>query len=48
MGVDYWACSAFHLAEYRYTANPPMRTYRCVIAVDGQAVWHEYSDVAPR
>jgi aminoglycoside 3-N-acetyltransferase len=46
LGVDYRVCSAFHLAEYRYTANPPMRTYRCVIAVDGQAVWYEYSDVA--
>jgi aminoglycoside 3-N-acetyltransferase len=46
LGVGYQACSALHLAEYRYTANPPMRSYRCVIAVAGQAVWHEYTDVA--
>jgi len=45
LGVGYRACSAFHLAEYRYVANPPMRRYRCVIAVDGLAVWHEYQDV---
>jgi aminoglycoside 3-N-acetyltransferase len=45
LGVDYPACSAFHLAEYRYAANPPTRSYRCVIAVDGQPVWHEYTDV---
>jgi aminoglycoside 3-N-acetyltransferase len=46
LGVGYRVCSAFHLAEYRYTVNPPMRSYRCVIAADGQAGWHEYSDVA--
>jgi aminoglycoside 3-N-acetyltransferase len=45
LGVGYPACAAFHLAEYRYTPNPPMRRYRCVIAVDGQAQWHEYRDV---
>jgi aminoglycoside 3-N-acetyltransferase len=45
LGVGYPACAAFHLAEYRYVASPPMRSYRCVIAVDGRAVWHEYRDV---
>jgi len=45
LGVGYPACAAFHLAEYRYVANPPMRRYRCVIAVAGRAVWHEYRDV---
>ena len=45
LGVDYRACSAFHLAEYRYAASPPTRSYRCVIARAGQPVWHEYSDV---
>lgn len=45
LGVGYPACSAFHLAEYRYAARPPTRSYRCVIAVDGQPVWHEYTDV---
>lgn len=45
LGVDYAACSAFHLAEYRYLAHPPTRRYRCVISVAGRAVWHEYRDV---
>jgi aminoglycoside 3-N-acetyltransferase len=46
LGAGYEACTAFHLAEYRYTASPPAQTYRCVIAVDGRAAWHEYTDVA--
>ena len=45
IGVGYEACSAFHLAEYRYSESPPMRTYRCVINVAGRATWWEYSDV---
>jgi aminoglycoside 3-N-acetyltransferase len=45
LGVGYPACAAFHLAEYRYVASPPMRSYRCVIGVDGRTVWHEYRDV---
>lgn len=45
LGVGYAACSAFHLAEYRYIARPPTRRYRCVISVAGRAVWHEYQDV---
>jgi aminoglycoside 3-N-acetyltransferase len=46
LGVGYEACSAFHLAEYRYATSPPRQTYRCVISRAGQAVWHEYTDVA--
>lgn len=45
LGMGYPACSAFHLAEYRYVDHPPTRRYRCVIAVDGRATWHEYRDV---
>jgi len=45
LGVGYEACSAFHLAEYRYLADPPRRLYRCVIAEGGQARWWEYQDV---
>jgi len=45
LGVGYASCSAFHLAEYRYVPNPPTRRYRCVIAVNGQPVWHDYEDV---
>jgi aminoglycoside 3-N-acetyltransferase len=45
LGVGFAACSAFHLAEYRYAPDPPTRRYRCVIDVGGRAVWHEYRDV---
>jgi aminoglycoside 3-N-acetyltransferase len=45
LGVGYQACTALHLAEYRYTANPPRRTYRCVVTCDGRAQWWEYTDV---
>jgi aminoglycoside 3-N-acetyltransferase len=45
LGVDYAACSAFHLAEYRYVPRPPRRTYRCVISVGGAATWWAYEDV---
>ena len=45
LGVGYQACSAFHLAEYRYVPDPPHRTYRCVISDNGQARWWEYRDV---
>jgi aminoglycoside 3-N-acetyltransferase len=45
IGAGYPACAAFHLAEYRYVADPPTRTYRCVISLAGRAVWHEYRDV---
>jgi aminoglycoside 3-N-acetyltransferase len=46
LGVGYQACSAFHLAEYRYLAQPPMRAYRCVISADNRPRWWEYQDVA--
>jgi aminoglycoside 3-N-acetyltransferase len=45
LGVGYAGCSAFHLAEYRYVPDPPKRTYRCVISVEGEPVWWEYQDV---
>lgn len=45
LGVGYPACSAFHLAEYRYVPDPPTRRYRCVIVMAGRAAWHEYQDV---
>ena len=31
LGVGYRACSAFHLAEYRYRERPPRRVYSCVV-----------------
>jgi aminoglycoside 3-N-acetyltransferase len=46
IGVDYWAFTGFHLAEYRYMPSPPMRKYACVVATaDGGRRWAEYDDV---
>ncbi|MCK8435100.1 AAC(3) family N-acetyltransferase [Streptomyces sp. D2-8] len=40
--VGFEACSALHLAEYRMTPPPPMRTYRCVV---GGGEWISYEDI---
>ncbi len=45
LGVGYEACTAFHLAEYRYVETPPTRNYSCAVIVDGQREWIEYKDV---
>jgi aminoglycoside 3-N-acetyltransferase len=45
LGVGYDACTALHLAEYRYTPEPPTRHYRCVIERDGRRTWWDYEDV---
>ena len=45
MGVGYEACSALHLAEYRYTDRPPKRDYECVVSIDGERGWTSYRDV---
>lgn len=45
LGVDFTACTAFHLAEYLYTAHPPLRKYRCVIDDGSGGQWAEYEDV---
>jgi len=45
IGVGYEACTAIHLAEYRYTPDPPVRDYTCVIAVGGEPSWFTYKDV---
>jgi aminoglycoside 3-N-acetyltransferase len=46
IGVRYQACTAFHLAEYRYRPSPPVRTYACVVACGGGRRWTHYRDVA--
>jgi aminoglycoside 3-N-acetyltransferase len=46
LGVDYRACSAFHLAEYRYRKRPPRQVYSCVVERWGKPRWIEYRDVA--
>jgi aminoglycoside 3-N-acetyltransferase len=45
LGVGYEACTALHLAEYRYTQDPPRQTYRCVVKYRGKPQWRRYSDV---
>jgi aminoglycoside 3-N-acetyltransferase len=45
LGVGYDVCTAFHLAEYRYTEDPPRRRYSCVIQQDGSCQWWQYEDV---
>jgi aminoglycoside 3-N-acetyltransferase len=45
LGVGYRACTAFHLAEYRYTAHPPRQTYSCAVLRNGHREWLEYEDV---
>jgi aminoglycoside 3-N-acetyltransferase len=45
IGVGYQACTAIHLAEYRYTPDPPVRDYTCVIADHGEPYWITYKDV---
>jgi aminoglycoside 3-N-acetyltransferase len=45
LGVGYEFCSAFHLAEYRYTKPAPREWYSCAIVMDGQRQWITYQDV---
>ena len=45
LGSLYHSCSAFHLAEYRYTKRPPLRNYTCVVMANGKRRWRRYQDV---
>jgi aminoglycoside 3-N-acetyltransferase len=45
LGVGYRSCTAFHLAEYRYTSKPPMRKYSCLVMEEGIRRWMRYDDV---
>jgi aminoglycoside 3-N-acetyltransferase len=45
LGVGYQACTALHLAEYRYAPSPPKRKYRCVVSYRGHPQWRSYRDV---
>jgi aminoglycoside 3-N-acetyltransferase len=44
LGVGYKACTALHLAEYRY-ASAPRQTYTCVISDGGKRRWTSYRDI---
>ncbi|MGD0702418.1 MAG: AAC(3) family N-acetyltransferase [Trebonia sp.] len=51
LGVSYHACTALHLAEYRYPVGrpsryPAARTYSCVTSVGGRRRWTLYRDAA--
>ncbi|WP_188194613.1 aminoglycoside N(3)-acetyltransferase [Nonomuraea sp. SYSU D8015] len=46
LGVGYDKCTAFHLAEYRYTADPPRRRFRAVVDDGNGREWCEFEDVA--
>ena len=43
--VEYWAFTGFHLAEYLYAPQPPMRAYAAVVGAEGARRWEEYEDV---
>ena len=45
LGVGYRSCTALHLAEYRYTSEPPMRAYSCLVKEEGMRRWMRYHDV---
>jgi aminoglycoside 3-N-acetyltransferase len=45
LGVGYEACTAFHLAEYRYMASPPTTKYSCAVIANGRKRWRSYFDV---
>jgi aminoglycoside 3-N-acetyltransferase len=45
IGVGYRSCTAFHLAEYRYTLRPPRQWYSCVVTENDRRKWKKYRDV---
>ncbi|MGH3281200.1 MAG: aminoglycoside N(3)-acetyltransferase [Trebonia sp.] len=45
LGVGFGVCTAFHLAEYRYTEHPPRQTFSCVVRARGKRHWLTYQDV---
>jgi aminoglycoside 3-N-acetyltransferase len=45
LGTGYATCTAFHLAEYRYVPDPPMRRYSCKVVRGGRSRWWHYDDV---
>jgi aminoglycoside 3-N-acetyltransferase len=46
LGVDYTACTAFHLAEYRLPWTPPGQVYHCFTLEEGRRVKREFTDAA--
>lgn len=46
LGVEYTACTAFHLAEYRLPQTPPVQVYHCFTAKEGRRIEHEFTAAA--
>jgi len=42
LGVEYTACTAFHLAEYHLPWVPPVQLYHCFTAEEGERVTREF------
>lgn len=45
LGVDFTACTSFHLAEYR-VPDPPLEHNSFAVAVNGERTWMTVQDVA--
>jgi aminoglycoside 3-N-acetyltransferase len=45
IGVGYSVCTAFHLAEYRWTSKPRMRDYRCFTVSAGKRTELQFTDI---
>ncbi|NRQ33606.1 AAC(3) family N-acetyltransferase [Nonomuraea sp. NN258] len=45
LGVGYDTCTAFHLAEYRFSGVLPRRSYRAVVDGGHGPVWREFVDL---
>jgi aminoglycoside 3-N-acetyltransferase len=43
LGVEYAACTAFHLAEYRLPWMPPVQVYHCFTTEEGNRVKREFT-----
>jgi aminoglycoside 3-N-acetyltransferase len=46
LGVDYTACTAFHLAEYRLPWTPPDQVYHCFTVEEDRRVEREFTAAA--
>jgi aminoglycoside 3-N-acetyltransferase len=45
IGVGYAECTAFHLAEYRWTSEPPLRDYQCFTVSGGARAALQFTDI---
>jgi aminoglycoside 3-N-acetyltransferase len=45
LGVGYSACTAFHLAEYRFRGAPPLRRYDCFTVSGGARIPCQFNDI---